>query len=123
MGFLKKLASLFSGPAGPRGENIQYVYVQCQACGEPLALRVNLGNDLSPEWSNTSASGSDQPDFYACHKTVIGRERCYRPIEVYLTFNRQKRLESQQATGGTILIEEEYRQAVAQWEAKRDVEQ
>jgi hypothetical protein len=123
VGFLKKLASLFSG--GPGGGSAgddgrtRWVYVRCNACSEPLAIRVDLQNDLSPEWNNSSAAGSDQPDYYSVHKTVIGRERCYRSVEIELVFNRNHQVESERAVGGTLLTAEEYEQAKAEWEAKK----
>ncbi|NPV08755.1 MAG: hypothetical protein HPY83_12450 [Anaerolineae bacterium] len=123
MGFLDKLKALFSG--GPRSSESQThtVYLRCNTCGEPLALRVDLRNDLSPEWHSTSAGGSDYPDYYSSHKTVIGSRRCYVPIEVDLTFDKQKRPESQQAQGGTIISEEEYRQTLAEWEARESADE
>lgn len=120
MGFLKKLASIFSG--GPAGESPSlYVYLRCQACGEPIAVRIDLRNDLSPEWQGQG--GSDQPDYYTVRKVVVGRDCCYRPVEVNLRFDRQRRLESQRAMGGTILSEEEYDQAKQEWEARKSGEQ
>jgi len=83
-------------------------------------MRVDLRNDLSPEWSDTSAYGPDSPDAYVYHKTIIGRERCYKPIDVELRFDRRKQVVSQQATGGDILTEEEYRQALAEWQEKKN---
>lgn len=123
MGFLDKLKAMFSGGPGSGESQTHTVYLRCNTCGEPLSVRVDLRNDLSPEWHNTSASGSDYPDYYSSRKTVIGSRRCYVPIEVELTFNKQKRLESQQAHGGTIISEEEYQEAVADWEAKTSAEQ
>lgn len=123
MSFLKKLASLFAGGAGSEEAHVQHVYLRCNACGEPLSVRIDTRNDLSPEWHDTSASGPDRPDYYTCRKTVIGGGRCYRSIDVEMTFDRNRRLESQHAAGGTVLTEEEYAQAVAEWEAKKGANQ
>ena len=123
MGFLDSLRRLFSGGSSAGGGRVHTVYVRCQRCGEPLALRVDLSNDLSPEWRNPSGGGSDYPDYYSARKTVIGSGRCYAPIEVEFVFSKQKQLESQEAQGGTILTEEEYEQAMAEWEAKAGAEQ
>ncbi|MGQ9555308.1 MAG: hypothetical protein ACUVWR_14505 [Anaerolineae bacterium] len=120
MGFLKKLASLFTGGGGGGEEAYsRRIYVRCNACGEPIAVRIDTRNDLSPEWESSSATGSDQPDYYTCRKEVLGRGRCYRKIEVELRFNRQRQLESQRALGGTLLEEEEYQQAISEWEGKK----
>lgn len=117
MGFLKRLASLFGGGgAGGGDDHSLYVYLRCKACGEPVAVRVDPRNDLSPEWEG---GGSDQPDYFVSRKVYVGRSGCYSPIEVELRFDRQRRLESQQATGGDLLSEEEYRQAHDAWEAEK----
>ncbi len=122
MGFLDSLRRLFSGGSGSGGSRVHTVYVRCKRCGEPLALRVDMANDLSPEWRNASPGGSDYPDYYSARKTVIGSRRCYAPIEVEMTFSKQKQLESQDVQGGVVLTEEEYRQAVSEWEARGSAE-
>ncbi len=122
MGFLDKLKSLFAGGGGGGGETqAQAIYLRCKVCGEPLQARVDLRNDLSPQWSD--AGGSDYPDHYSTHKTVIGTQQCYAPIELDITYDRRKQVESEHVTGGTILTEEEYRQALAEWEAKGNAAQ
>lgn len=113
MSFLKKLASLFSSSQSSE-QFKQPVYLRCKVCGEPLKAEVDLRNELSPEWEN--AGGSDQPDYYTCRKTVIGSHRCYNPVEVEMTFDRQRKLQSQQVIGGSVITEEEYEQAVCEWE-------
>jgi hypothetical protein len=123
VGFLDALKALFQGGSGSAESHAYTVYLRCNTCGEPLSVRVDLRNDPSPEWRSTSASGSDYPDYYSVRKTVIGNRRCYAPIEVELTFDKRKRLESQQARGGTILSEEEYQAIVAEWEAKASAQQ
>jgi hypothetical protein len=121
VGFLRKLASLFGGGGAGAGAGddryTHYVYVRCRVCGEPMAIRVDLRNDLSPEWEGSG--GSDEPDYYVARKTVVGSGHCYRAIEVELRFNRQRRLESQEASGGTLMSAAEYEQAVADWESKK----
>ena len=118
MGFFKRLASLFSGGgAASTDDHSVYVYVRCKYCGEPVVIRVDRRNDLSPEWEG---GASDSPEYYTSRKVYVGRERCYRPIEVEMRFDRQRRLESQQVTGGDVLTEEEYQRAREEWEAKKD---
>lgn len=118
MGFLDSLRRLFSGGPGAGDSRAHTVYVRCRSCGEPLSLRVDLANDLSPEWRNASASGSDYPDYYSARKTVVGSGRCYAPIEVEMVFTKQKQVESQSVKGGVLLTEEEYQQALSEWEAR-----
>lgn len=99
MGLLKRLSSLFAsgGEAG-----VLWIYVRCNACGEVIASRINLANDPSPTYE-----GGDRA-FYL-HKTLIGSRRgCYRPIEVELTFDANRRLTSQEVRGGTFVTREEF---------------
>jgi hypothetical protein len=37
---------------------------------------------------------------YFCRKVLIGKERCFWPIEVLLTFDAHRRLTGQEVTGG-----------------------
>ena len=48
MGFLDQLKSLFTAPTGEA--NVSMLYVKCKRCGTPLAVRVNLANDLSADY-------------------------------------------------------------------------
>ena len=99
MGLLKKLSGLFSSG----GEaNVLWLYVRCEACGEVIASRINLANDPTPTYE-----GGDRA-FYL-HKTLIGSRRgCYRPIEVDLTFDANRRLTSREVRGGTFVTREEF---------------
>lgn len=108
MGLWKKLSSLFAGG----GEaDVLWLYVRCDACGEVIASRINLANDPSPTYE-----GGDRA-FYL-HKTLIGsRRQCYRPIEVELTFDANRRLTSQEVQGGTFVTREEFLAQESQQEA------
>lgn len=108
MGLWKKLSSLFAGG----GEaDVLWLYVRCDACGEVIASRINLANDPSPTYE-----GGDRA-FYL-HKTLIGsRRQCYRPIEVELTFDANRRLTSQEVRGGTFVTREEFLAQESQQEA------
>lgn len=102
MGFLQKLSKLFT-PA-PYDRNY-YIYVQCSRCGEKIQARVDLSNDLSPEYEST-----DDASQYYCRKVLIGEKRCFQPIEVILKFDAQRRLIDSAITGGKFLSEEQYRE-------------
>ena len=101
MGFLKKLSALFSAP-GSDGRSL-WLYVKCDKCGEILKGRVDLHNDLSIQYDESGKGSS-----YFCRKVFIGSKRCYSPIEVELTFDSNRRLQSEDVKGGEIVNEEDY---------------
>jgi hypothetical protein len=77
--------------------------VKCEKCGEILKGRVDLHNDLSVQYGG---SGGDTS--YFCRKVFIGSKRCYRPIEVELTFDKNRQLINEEIQGGEIVTEEDY---------------
>jgi hypothetical protein len=106
MSFLKKLANFFGG-SGPKGadDNSYWIYVRCQRCGEAIATRVNLANDLSVEYDE-----NDRSSGYHVRKllTGTGARRCYQQVEIEIDFDANKQPISQVARGGTIITREEY---------------
>ena len=97
---LKRLASLFS----PRPSQREFFfYVQCQQCGEVLRGRVDLFNELSVEYNERG-----EPESYFTRKVLVGAKRCYRPIEVELTFDRNRTLLNQEVKGGRAVSVSEY---------------
>lgn len=102
MSFLKKITSIFS-PGGGSKTPMYWVYVQCNRCNEKLRTNVNLNNDLSIRYAE-----SNSDDTYFTHKTIIGRNLCFQPIEVELSFDRQRNLVDKQIQGGRFITEEEF---------------
>jgi len=106
MGLWKKVSNLFSGARS----NVLWVYVRCDACGEVIASRINLMNDLTVTYE-----GGDRA--YYLRKELIGSSRgCYRPIEVELEFDAGRRVTSREVRGGTFVTREEYLAQKAQQE-------
>jgi hypothetical protein len=101
MSFLKNLRSLFSAPTGDRRS--LWLYVKCEKCGEILKGRVDLHNDLSAQYNQSGSESS-----YYCRKVFIGSNRCYRPIEVELTFDKNRRLVNEEIKGGVFVGEEDF---------------
>lgn len=97
MSFFKKLANLIS-PPGEAAENAYWITAKCNRCGESIRARVNLQNDLSPEYSDKGMT-------YFCRKTLIGQERCFQRLEVELIFDSDKRLANREITGGQFIDE------------------
>ena len=91
MGFLKNLFG--GGSAKP--EKRYYVFnIKCNRCGEIIAGRVDLDNDLSL---------SDEGNSYIVRKGLIGNNRCFQRIEVEIQFTSDHKLIEQQAQGGTFV--------------------
>ena len=101
MSFLKKLSSLFSMPSGDKRS--LWLYVKCEKCGEILKGRIDLYNDLSVQYE---VSGGETSHY--CRKVFVGSNRCYRPIEVELTFDKNRKLMNKEIKGGEFVTEEEF---------------
>jgi hypothetical protein len=102
MSFLKKIASALS-PKGAEEGDVLWVYVRCDKCGEAIRTRIDLRHDLTPNYS-TEGRVTD----YVLRKVLIGSQRCFKPIEVILTFDSQRREISREITGGQFISREEY---------------
>jgi hypothetical protein len=106
MGFLKKLTSLLgSGEGGDSKEdkNIHWEYVRCARCGEKIAVRVDLRNELTPQLDEGEGA-------YYVRKGVMGsgQNRCFQMIEVELYFDANRQFLSRYATGGEFITREEF---------------
>ena len=85
----RALGGSFNSPA-QSGRNYWF-YVRCAECGETLKGRVDMFNELSQR---------DDSAGFVVRKTLIGSRRCYRPIEVTLYFDENRRLAGQKICGG-----------------------
>jgi len=98
--FLKKLSDRFAGLVQESHENSFWVTVQCDRCGEVIRTRIDLTNDLSAEYGEGESVAT-----YFCRKVLIGKQSCYRPIEVMLTFDANRKVIERQITGGKFIPE------------------
>jgi hypothetical protein len=94
--FFKSLARLFTGRTP--GSNLYSLAVQCNRCGEVIRAQINLNNDLSVEYDDKGNITS-----YFCRKVVIGKLRCYQPIEVALTFDANRKLVERKVKDGKLV--------------------
>jgi len=104
MGFLKRIKDLFGGAWGSLGEpNVHYEYVRCARCGEPIRVRVNVSNELSPQYGEGEGA-------YYVRKGVVGsgENLCFQTIELELYFDSSKRLLSRDISGGEFIARETY---------------
>ena len=104
MGFLKKLFG--SGGGRSRDKNALYVYVRPQYCEQIVEVRINLLNDLSM---------TDDGKGYFTRKLATA-VRCPYPAEIYLYFDKNRRLTDSEVEKGELVSEEEYRQ----WQAQKE---
>jgi len=98
MGFFKKL---FSGLSAKPEKRYYIFQVKCKRCGEIIAGRVDVDNDLSVEYE----TGGDI--FYA-RKVLMGdgSRHCYQQIEVGLKFNKERKLLERRIESGGEFVEE-----------------
>jgi hypothetical protein len=99
MSFFKRLAGLLGNPGARSGSPFYHFSVRCNRCGEVIEARVNLNNDLSPEFGE----GEGGPQTYVCRKGLIGSGRCFQSIEVTLQFDARRKLTDRQIVGGTFV--------------------
>lgn len=100
MGFVKQLVDFFSRDQDP---NAHREYVRCSRCGERIAVRVDLGGELTPQFGEGEGA-------YYVRKGIVGsgKTRCFQTIEVELYFDATKRLVSRYITGGEFITREEF---------------
>jgi len=99
--FLRRLSKRFAGLAQESQDSSFWITVQCDRCGEVIRTRIDMINDLSAEYGE-----GEEATAYICRKVLIGRQRCYRPIEVMLTFDAHRKLIERQITGGKFVVPE-----------------
>jgi hypothetical protein len=95
MGFLKNLAKIFTSGGGSATPTYTFS-VTCNRCGEMLEGRVNLHNDLSLDYDEAGTPS------YVCRKVLMGsgEKHCFQQVEVTLTFDTDRKLASQEISGG-----------------------
>jgi hypothetical protein len=105
MTIFKKLGKLLASPS-PKTDRAMYLYVQCSKCGEKLRARVDIWNELTPEFDGKS----DDPAFYHTRKVLIGEKLCYQPIELRLKFDKNHKLIEKNIMGGKYIDQAEFSQ-------------
>ncbi|MGD8843800.1 MAG: hypothetical protein PVJ83_10035, partial [Gammaproteobacteria bacterium] len=99
MDLLKKIGSLFSGGDRQRTP-VHWVYVRCNRCGEKIAARINLYNDLSLDYV-------DGKRLYYCRKVLVGQEKlCFQRVEIHLKFDERRNPIDREISGGVFITEE-----------------
>ena len=92
------LRNLFGNSANNASGNDLTVYVRPKMCQEILPIRVRLNQELSL---------NQNEDGYVVRK-VTKAPRCPFEVEVFLEFDKRKRLASQRIENGEFVTEEDY---------------
>ena len=100
MNFLKRLFGLGASPAQKRHANSYLLTVRCNRCSEVIQTRINLDDDLSIDYAENGATTG-----YFCRKVLIGKQSCFQPIEVRLSFDPQRRLTERLINDGDFVEE------------------
>lgn len=89
MSIFQKLWTLFRSPANAGDQYSSYFTVQCRRCGEQITGRIDLRNELSPEYD-----GGSTPSSYICRKVLIGSGQtyCFQQIEVTFRFDHNRKI-------------------------------
>ena len=56
-------------------------------------------NELTPDYNENS----DDPSSYFCRKVLVGEKLCFQPVELSLTFDKNRKLVKQEITGGKFI--------------------
>ena len=97
MGLFKKFARMME-PPNREGSGVYWVTARCSRCGETIRARVNLSNDLSPEYDGETLT-------FVCRKVLIGEARCFQQVEVWLKFDQNRKLLAREISGGSFADE------------------
>lgn len=98
MGLFASLLKLVGiGQSSASSDRGVYYYVRCDRCGEKLRLRVD------PYWDLGTTDGGG----FSVTKHLIG-QKCFRTIEVTLTFDDKRQESERDITGGKFITAEEY---------------
>jgi hypothetical protein len=100
------LKSVFGGGAGGDADRgALYLYVRCNRCGDVVRVRVNMANELGQEFAE-----GDGVAGYVLRKGVVDT-KCFRPIQVKLTFDGRRRETGREIEGGQFVTREEFEAA------------
>ena len=61
-------------------------------------------NELTPDYEGNS----DNPSTYFCRKVLVGEKLCFQPVELSLTFDKNRKLVKQGISGGKYIDQAEF---------------
>lgn len=116
MDFLNKL---FRGgnPSMPKASDVKdpnalWLYVQCAKCGAPVAIRVDTRNDISIDYETGGRY---------LRKEIMD-STCFQLMYADVRFDGSGKITEWDIERGKFLTKEEYDKALAEFEAKKNVE-
>ncbi len=95
MGFLDNIKSMFAPREDP---NALWLYVKCKRCTTPLAVRVDLRNELSIDYENGG---------YVLRKEMMD-SKCFTLMHAELRFDAKRKIVAQKLDLGEFITKEEY---------------
>ncbi len=102
MSILDSIKSLFAPRAGAVGDsNAMWLYVRCKTCGTPLAVRVDLRNEPSPDYERGG---------YVLRKEMMD-DKCFTLMRAEIYFDAQRHVDEQTVDKGEFITREEYEKA------------
>ena len=96
MGLLDQLKTFFTPSSNE--SNALMLYVKCKRCGTPLAVRVNLANDLSADYE----SGG-----FVLNKEMMD-SKCFTLMRAEIRFDAARKIIEQKIDKGEFLTREQY---------------
>lgn len=104
MSFFDTLKSLFSSNAGASDPMILWLHVRCQRCGAPLAVRVDLRNEPSPDYEQGG---------YVLFKEMMD-DRCFALMRAEVHLDAQHHVTGQKIENGEFISPDEYARLTAE---------
>ncbi len=96
------LSRLFGGAPAATSNNIIWLYVRCERCGEKIRIRINRQTDAQQEYDE-----GGRPTHYMLRKEILG-SRCPALMSVEMQLDNGGRIQQQQANGCAVITEQDY---------------
>lgn len=100
MGILKKFFSKIEKKF--EEENIMYLYIKCNKCGENIKVRITKSTDLLYNYNEPQGEVR-----YTLRKEILG-SKCPNLIYAFAKFGKNKNMLSLSIKGGTSITQEEF---------------
>ncbi len=98
MGILDSLKAFFA-PQSPGGDpNALWLYVRCKRCGAPVAVRIDVRNEPSPDYERGG---------YILRKEMMD-DKCFALMHAEIRMDAQHRILEKTVDHGEFITREEY---------------
>lgn len=96
------LSRLFGRGAPTSTDNVIWLHVRCERCGEKIRVRINRHTDAQLEYDERG-----RPTHYVLRKEILGA-RCPSLMAVTMQLDRGGRIVEQQPDQCVVISEQEY---------------